>query len=1295
MSTVGQDRLTIALAQRRSQYRGLARHEATTAPLAPAQFGLWYHQHHNPNDAVHHRTTAFEIDGELDIDRLTAALNIVISRHEPLRTIYPIVDDAPVQIVLADAQLGIHITASQQPFNDTNGNRDALEQALADADTHPFFVATEVPLQAQLFVRSPTRHVLILAVSHLAVDGPSEQLLLDELTEAYRGETLPALERNYRDWAAWRDNDAHTDQAQSELDWWVAQHLRPLPPVQIPPEWIVAGRRADAAIDLTQTTCDALRALARAEGVTPFAVALTALGEMFRDPAGNCEIGVAIPFDRRDLAETNGLIGCFVETLPLRLDVRSGRSPRDLIRNTHAQVSAAHDHRATTMSQIIDALRSRTQRHTLIDSTISAQWRRIDDRRRTADKITMRAIPRPPLGPGIHLRIDETRDGITLRLGSRTMNERDHHRWLDAPRVLDQLHRSLLALLQAPDRTAAQPALGFQSIVERMQQHVDDDPRHLAVATSAQEFTRLEFLHRIHRVAAALHARGVTPGDYITIEAGGIDGITALHAGWRLGAVCVPIEASSPQRYKDRIATLAAPRAIVSGIGELLAECLDPSGFVPVTTDPSAPALLLFTSGSSGEPSGVMLHRGAIESYVNAAIERYALVVDDRVAQIHSLAFDAALVESMAAPAAGATIVGQPANINGSVRRFISELEHFNATVVDLPTALWHEVSDQVDIDHLAAPPHLRLALVGGQAMRAEYVTAWQRNWPGIELVNAYGPTEVTVEITTINLTHIAVDNEVPIGHAIPNTQVELIDDGGEGRRVEGAGIGELWVSSPQRALGYLANEDLTTARFVAGFGPLAGRCWYRTGDIVRRDDDDMLWFIARTDSQLKVRGFRVEPSQVEALLVEHKAVREAVVLLDDDALIAHVLCDGDSPSRDDLLRHVGDHLPAYSVPTMYVLHNHFPRTPGGKPDRIELARHHREVTHTPAVDDGDVHDTPMLAIWREVLDRPTLREDDDFFNSGGSSLRAIRLISTLERALQLPIPLGLLIEAPTVKMMRAALATQESGQTSSAQRELRHLVSLSTGPREPRLFLIPPGGGELIAYHSLARHFSGDRTITSFALPGLDGTTSPLMGLGVITNWYADRICATQPTGPYLVAGYSLSSFLAVEVARELQRRGAAVAAVFMIDPNVRIRFRALRRWFDGSRNIPLRAILLAGFRRRIDRLRVIKAAPHLVNNAHRTAAESMDLIWHCVLAAFREWRPEQFDIPVVVFRATGTPTHALPVPSPEPMSAFAATITVVTTPGMHAGDASLFTGGYVDTFARRLSEAIEAVVP
>ncbi|MFE0526438.1 amino acid adenylation domain-containing protein [Micromonospora parva] len=591
----------------------------------------------------------------------------------------------------------------------------------------------------------------------------------------------------------------------------------------------------------------------------------------------------------------------------------------------------------------------------------------------------------------------------------------------------------------AQHAVSAYPPAG---VLDQIEQHARRFPDRPALCDDAGVLGYADLLRRIDALATVLHGHGVGRGALVGVcLPRGRDAIVAMLAAIRAGAGYLPLDPAYPSNRLALMVADARPALVLTGRGgaELPAgtpllvldrESTVSPGSAPagVASDPEDPAYVIFTSGSTGRPKGVSVPRRALEHFCRAAGECYDLGPDDRVLQFASLSFDASVEEIFPPLVAGATVVIRDEDAISSPRRFLEHCARHRITVLDLPTAYWHEVVAAIDSGDATLPSSVRLVIIGGEAAQAGAVTRWQaRVGAGVRLLNTYGPTEATVVATCADLTRWPGAGPVPIGRPLPGVSLRVL--GADGRPVPPGAPGELHVGGPGVATGYLRRAELTAERFPLDAD---GRVTYATGDRVRELSDGQLTYLGRLDDQVKIRGFRVELGEIEAALRRLPEVTDAVVLVDQGSgqprLVAHLLSTASTtPDPAAVRRSLGVDLPAHLVPAAVLGHRAFPLTAQGKVDRAALARLPLPAPAAPTAaprTDIDPLAASLAARWTDVLGLPAVGPDDDLFALGVDSLDAIRLISAVRRDHGVEPTLTQLYAAPTPTRLAALIRT-------------------------------------------------------------------------------------------------------------------------------------------------------------------------------------------------------------------------------------------------------------------------------
>lgn len=743
----------------------------------------------------------------------------------------------------------------------------------------------------------------------------------------------------------------------------------------------------------------------------------------------------------------------------------------------------------------------------------------------------------------------------------------------DVPSVVPSETETLLHW----SRAERNPAI-FETIFDRFQRQAANRPDAPAIIADRGTTTYGELLEQSRRSAAALHQLRIHQGDLVGVFCERSPELLALILGiWRRGAVYVPLDPKYPSQRLHGILNDSRPQLIVH-------DRPLPDGIVPantqtielarVTTDATVaasevdaekPALdlravVLFTSGSTGTPKGAILSHRNLSNHNEHVVRCLKLAPGDRLAPVSSINFDASLEEFFCPLCAGATVVLPEADTLGSFARFIEFIERHKLTILDLPTSLWRELTNFLYETKTEYPASVRLLFMGGeQATRTVYERFLKVGGRRMRWINAYGPTETTIFSTSYEHDPLRDADSVeapPIGRPIDNTAAYILDR--RGRLVPPGVRGELYLGGAGVAEGYLGRPELTAQKFVArpSLDLPEGR-YYRTGDVVRWRADGVIDYVGRGDDQIKLRGFRIEPGEIEAAFLRHPAVRDAAVVPQTSPagtvyLAAYLVLHEGAAWDECVWREFAHHkLPEYMAPQAYVQLEALPQTPNGKVDRRALPEpclgkpgaQRRRID-----DDGELTQVErrVLDVWRETLQLEQLDLHDDFFLAGGDSLRAMALVAKLESALGRPVAPTLLWQARTAAAMAAELTDPAPNE------EHAPLILLRDGVRTRPLFFIHSLAGDVWIYSELATALKTTSAVFGIPLQGPDDAMPEADDVVLCGAEYVRRIRAVQPHGPYRIAGYSSGGLLAYEIARQLTGDGEQVEFLGLLDSGV-----------------------------------------------------------------------------------------------------------------------------------------------
>ncbi|WP_061298882.1 non-ribosomal peptide synthetase [Herbidospora cretacea] len=962
--------------------------------LSAGQRRLWFLQRLDPADASYNMPVALRIRGRLDERALEAALTTITERHDVLRGRYVEDDDGnPVRLVTPAGPALERISTTD------------VRAAVAERANRPFDLAAGPVARFTLIETAPDDHVLCLVVHHIAADGWSVDVLLRELDTLYRGGALPPLPITFADHVARAER--------SHPDYW-AEELRGLPVLDLPGDRPRAtGEGGQIFATLPKELVGDLETLARRERATLFMVLLAAFQVFLARHAAQPDVCVATPILGRDRVDTEGLVGYFTGLAMLRTGLADDPPFTEALRRARGAVLRSFEHGDVPGGAVFQAMfqytRTTTERPRLGDLDVE-----IHDSGLASAKCDLALdVYQGPTETGLVLTYDKGRfDRATAErfaarfeslLADAARRPAEPCGDLDLFCALD--FRALDMLPAGPEPEAARPP-GI-------------DPDSPAVACDGVELTYRELGERAARMASGLAARGVRPGDVVGVGLRRtLDLVPVLLAVWRAGAAYLPVDPALPAARISALIGDAGARILVTDAADVqgiaAVRPADLSGAILTTiSDHSLPAYVIYTSGSSGLPKGVMIDRQSVSERVSWMRKAYDLQPGDRIVQFAELGFDAHVEEIFPSLEAGATVVMLP-NGGRTLPDFLTTSEGARVTLLDLPTSFWHALVEE--IDEIAWPPNLRLVILGGDPVAASAVKRWRSRFGDrVRLVNTYGPTEATVIATAGDLG----DGKPSIGRPIAGTTVRVLDS--RQREVPPGIPGELAIGGAGVAWGYLNRPRLTAERFV----PAPGTRLYLTGDRARVRADGDLEFLGRLDNQVKIRGVRIEPAEVEAALTAFPPVRSAAVIALDGALIAYVTGDpalGDL--RGDLLHDLRAHLrrtlPEHLVPGHIVPLPELPLTRNGKLDRAALPAPDvaGEAYVAPRTDAEEL----VAQIFGEVLGVPRVGITDDFFALGGHSLLATRVVARIRRAVDLVVPVRTLFASRTVAEFAAAV---------------------------------------------------------------------------------------------------------------------------------------------------------------------------------------------------------------------------------------------------------------------------------
>jgi amino acid adenylation domain-containing protein len=1076
-----------------------------TAPLSFAQQRLWFLDQYEPNNILYNIPTAIRLNGPLNVTALERSLNEILDRHEALRTTFAIVNNQPVQVV--NEARGFRLTVIELRETSPEKNEATAARLAAEEARKPFNLAEGPLLRVKLLRFAEDDHLLLITMHHIISDGWSIKVLMRELGELYeayahnRKPALPELPIQYADFAAWQRDWLQGERLEEQLSYWRAELADAPPLLELPTDrprpTFKTFHGADVRVSFSKSLSEEIMRLSRREGATLFMTLLSAFSTLLYRYSGQRDILVGTPIANRNRAETESLIGFFINTLILRMRFSEQMTFRELLGQGRETALEAYAHQDLPFEKLVEELQpERTLSHSPVFQVMFHLQNAVTEGLSLSGlSMSSLEVETQTAKFDLTLSMAESEEGLVGRFNYNT----DLFDVATIKRMAEHFEHLLEAAVSNPDEQVSRLRLLTEFEKHKLlfawndtgRDYGKDRPVHLAFAEQAErtpdavavrfeqhELTYKELNDRANKVGRYLRKRDVGPEVLVGIF---LERSTEMLVGLlgilKAGGTYVPLDLQSPaerlsviirdaslsfvltrEDLRESFPVCGAKLVCLDADWEAIAQ-EDAANFDSGVTAENL-AYVVYTSGSTGRPKGVLVEHRQLSNYVHGIRERLGLDACTSFALVQPLTVDACI-----------TTIYPPLLTGGCLHLIIDERV---ADAQALATYLHRYQIDYLKIapSHLAAlhetvnPSKLmprKLLVIAGEASRVTFGEQL-RTLAQCSIFNQYGPTETTVGVTTYQVDETINDVRsatLPIGRPLPNVQAYVLD-----RHMEPVPFGvagELYIGGKSVARGYLNSPELTAERFIPEpFSAEIGARLYSTGDVARYLADGQLEFLGRQDQQVKVRGFRIELGEIETALREHERVREAVLAAygdphADTRLAAYVVAaDGRAPTGGQLRAFLKEKLPEYMVPQLYLVLDKLPLTPHGKLDRRALPRPEaaeRELD-APFVAPRNAMEEVLAEIFIEVLRVERVGVNDNFFELGGHSVLATQLVSLVRKAFQPDLPLRKIFEAPTVASLAALLVAGEPspGQFEKRAETLRRIESLSTDDLEELL---------------------------------------------------------------------------------------------------------------------------------------------------------------------------------------------------------------------------------------------------
>ena len=1109
-------------------------------PLSFAQERLWFLDQLEPDTAAYNVPTATLIEGQLDVDAMEKALNEVAKRHEALRTTFTVTDGTPAQVILPEVRLTLPVV-----------NLSHLSETESEAETHrliteyaqrPFDLSEAPLLRALLLKLSHNKHVF-LTIHHLIADAWSIGILFDELSIFYdmysagKSSELPELPVQYADFAVWQRQWLQGKALESQISYWKQQLGDNLSVVELPTDHPRPVRQtfrgARRVIVLPEFLTAAIKDLSRRESVTLFMTLLAAFKTLLYRYSGQEAIVVGSPIAGRNRAEVENLIGLFVNTLVLRTDFSGNPSFRELLRRVRTVCLGAYAHQDLPFEKLVEELQPERDlsRNPLFQVMFVLQSTPVSVINFTG--LTARRFEVDSGTAKFDLTVSLAEQGNELVGCFEYSTDLFDSSMIE--RMVGHFQTLLEGIIGDPDQPIATSPLLAEAerhkvlmrwndtkaeypkelcIHELFEAQVERTPEAIAVEFEGENLTYRELNTRANRLAHHFQSLGVGPKKLVGIcVERSLEMLVGLLGILKAGGAYVPLEPAYPGERLDFMIRDAQVSVIVTQArfaedrrwrmedGDPQSPILDPR--LPVVcldrdwkefvrqsdknprrrAHPDSLAYVIYTSGSTGQPKGVQIEHQSLVNCLYSIRRQVGLAEQDVLLAVTTISFDIAALELYLPLITGARVVVASRDDVQDGKRLLGRLTECGTTAMQATPSSWTLLLDA----GWRGSESFKI-LCGGEALSRKL--ADQLLEGGAALWNLYGPTETTIWST---MTRVEADaNPVPVGRPIANTQTYILDSHLQPVLV---GVhGELYIGGDGLTPGYLNHPELTAERFVRNpFSDQPGSRLYRTGDLARFRNDGDIEFLGRVDNQLKVRGYRVELGEIEAILNQHVAVKECVVVAreressEEKELVGYIVPNQDSVASVSNLRSLlRQKLPDYMIPSVFVFLNALPLTPNGKVDRSKLPP---PGYSRPSLDQGFVEprseiEELVAQVWREVLKLDKIGVYDNFFELGGHSLLATRAVVRLRNNFNVDLPLRKLFELPTVAVLAEYVDFLRRNQIGVTVPPIVHAsreqpIPLSFSQR--RLWFLHKLDRDLTAYNMAAIfHLKGRLNITA-----------------------------------------------------------------------------------------------------------------------------------------------------------------------------------------------------------------------
>jgi amino acid adenylation domain-containing protein len=1161
-------------------------------PLSFAQNQLWLIDQIG-HGSKYHISIVLYIGDQINRDALNNALSQIVRRHEALRTVILQEDGMPYQKIISPEQWEMNYLPDAVSRNESHWH-EWLEAEI----TRPFKLAEDYMLRAHLVESATAGYVLVIVMHHIVSDGWSMNILIDELMTLYSADnsgrpvTLPALPFQYADYAIWQRKRYTEEALKNKLDWW-ERELKDSSPFEFPTDFSRSLSKTEEGKSVTfhieSAITEKLSSIANEEGATLYMVLFAAFNVLLYRYTQQEDISIGTSFAGRTQTGVEKLIGCFVNTLVLRTQIEAKESFLELLRRMKRKIVEVYAMHEVPFELVVGRINPKRNmgQSSLFQimfemNNVAGQNTKENKTLYDETKIFFNKTSQTGLSPKFDILVGAIpcEEGLNIDVEYRS----DLFRECSIKRLFENYRQLLISLVEDPSKSVNDLEIlkdqeklallnGFNcgdriqfpkgSILDLFERQVSERPASIAVIEGARSLSYTTLDEKSKRIARYLVIRGVKAnvpvGVYMERS---VEMLVSILGIFRAGGTYFPIDPEYPperthqlisdtgveiiltsKTYEARLRNHFSKEAfVIDGYRIEIDETSKDETDLPSIL-PDDLAYLIFTSGSTGKPKGVMIEHGGMMNHLLSKVELFRIDKDSKVVQNASQVFDISIWQFLAALIRGGSTAIYPQNDILDPQKFLGSMETDGWTHVEVVPSYLQVLLDAFG-DRDFGFSCLKFLFVTGERLAPELANRWLTKVKGVPLVNAYGPTEASDDVAHHVLYGITSASNVPVGTVVPNLRIYLLN--GHDQLVPIGAKGEICVSGAGVGRGYLNQVENTSSCFVPD--PfIDGERMYKTGDMGYWREEGLLEYAGRNDDQVKINGHRIELGEIEYIIMRMPGIKNAVVKAHIDSnertTLAAYLVIGESLDPNSCEHYLRNFLPSHMIPSFWITMDAIPLTPNGKTDRSKL----------PVPDVAGGRQTPKSAhpktrlekelyeLCKEILQVEHLDTNDDFFDRGGNSLLAVRLMLAIQRKYNLNgVGVADLFNYPTISELCRFI-----GKTSRTD---HRLIKLNRDNDQSRtLYLAPPIVGIPLAYKGLSRTL--ENYFRSFGLQykGVNRDETPDETIEEMSVRAAEDIYDFQKAGIVYLAGYSFGVIIAFEAAKLLEAMGLGVKLILI----------------------------------------------------------------------------------------------------------------------------------------------------